>query len=123
MADNEEREWLKIVGTVILLLPVAMFLIFSAGEVLGGDIGGLQHLVEAGATALVALFAWRWPALIGSFLVTIGGALTLLYFYDQHGKATPTSLALTELIFFAPVLLAGVLFLVAARRDREHSVG
>lgn len=123
MSDNEERNWFKIAGAVILLVPVVMFLIFTIGEVVGGDISGLQHLVEAGAIALVALFAWRWPALVGGFLVIIGASLSALYLYDRYGNATVLSILLTELVFFTPMMIAGVLLLLGAREDRQRSPG
>lgn len=49
------------VGLIVLLsLPALFFLVFMFGEVLGGDIGGLGHLLQASPFLVLIFLVWRW---------------------------------------------------------------
>ena len=45
----------KIAAFALLSLGVAVYLSFAVGEIAGGDVSGLQHLVPA---AVLALLLW-----------------------------------------------------------------
>lgn len=106
---------LKIAGLALLLLPVGFLLIFAIGETLGGDLSGLQHLVQAAPLVLLALLAWSLPTLGGVVLLVIGGLLALAYPLLIRGLPVGT-LLLVEAILFAPAVLSGLLFVLAGRR-------
>lgn len=49
---------LAIILTVILAIPGAFFLLFMFGEVLGGDISGFGHLVQALPFIVLIILIW-----------------------------------------------------------------
>lgn len=71
----------------------------------------------AGFGALVfAVSAWRYPRAAGIVLFVVGGMLALIYPSWARG---PLEMKLsTELVLFLPPIVAGVLFLAAARAER-----
>ena len=52
---------LKIAVSAILALLILFFLTFAVGEVAGGDISGLQHLLQAAPFILVIVLIWWKP--------------------------------------------------------------
>jgi len=63
---------LKIVASVVLMVPATILLAFALGEMLGGDISGAQHLVQAAPLLLLLLASWRYPRVVGALLITVG---------------------------------------------------
>jgi hypothetical protein len=47
--------------TVLLSLPTLFFLLFMFGEVLGGDLSGFGHLLQAAPFILLIILVWKWP--------------------------------------------------------------
>lgn len=111
--------WPRIVGLILLLVPIGALAWAGLSEVAGGDATGLQHIVEIIPLAALAALAWFRPRLGGPLLVGIGLVLALVYagFAFQNLERGPVWLwLLVGLVLFAPVLLAGGLFWAAARR-------
>ena len=106
---------LKIAGMVLVLVPIAFFLIFAVGESASGDLSGLSHLVQAAPFAILAWAAWRWPRVGGWILVGLGLVLGALYVFTASHFPWQT-IVLVEAALFVPTVLAGALFLLAARR-------
>jgi hypothetical protein len=44
---------------ILLAVPALFFLIFMVGEVLGGDISGLSHLLQAAPFLILIYFVWK----------------------------------------------------------------
>ena len=108
---------LKRAGLALLTLPILILAGFAAGELAGGDISGLQHVVELVPVALLAWFAWRRPLWGGMALIVLALILLMLYIVFIHGFPLPT-VVLTLMFLFATPLAAGVLFVAAARQER-----
>lgn len=84
---------------------------------LGEGLSGLQHLIEVLPLLLLAAAAWRWPQAAGYALVGIG--LVLATVYPFLFSSFPVATILTvEAVLFVPPIIAGGLFLLAARRRR-----
>jgi hypothetical protein len=52
---------LAVVLTVLLSLPALFFLFFMFGEILGGDISGLGHLLQAAPFLFLIFLVWKRP--------------------------------------------------------------
>ena len=114
--------WPKIVGEVLLLVPIAALAWAGLSEVMGGDVTGLQHVVEIIPLAVFAAIAWRWPRLGGALLAGISVVLIAIYlgFALTNGERGPAWLWLVVgVVLFAPPLVGGALFWFAGRRTNH----
>lgn len=111
---------LKIAGLALLAIPMLILVVFAVSEVAGGDIWGLQHVVQLVPLALLAWLAWRQPLWGGLTLVVVALMLTGLYVIFMQGSP-PTMLPFRVATLFLPPLLAGVLFVLAANQERRRS--
>ena len=114
--------WPKIAGAALLLVPIAALAWAGLGEVVGGDVTGLQHVVEIVPLAAFAAIAWRWPRLGGALLAGISVVLIAIYvgFALMNGERGPAWLWLVVgLVLFAPPLVGGGLFWFAGRRTNQ----
>ena len=59
--DHRDPRRLKAAALVAAAPTVAILLLFAFGEAFGGDVGGLQHLVQLLPLAVVLAGAWRFP--------------------------------------------------------------
>jgi hypothetical protein len=113
----------KIAGLVLLAIPTLFLAAMAVGEVfMGGDLSGLQHVLQLAPLVVVTWLAWRHPLWGGVALITLAVVFTALYFIFIHGFPVATVL-LTVMILFVPPLLAGVLFVLAARREPPNPFG
>jgi hypothetical protein len=112
---------LRIVACIILGIPLAIFLLFGIGEMVGGDISGGMHLVEALIVVLVGILSWKRPFEAGIILCLSSLALTgffLSILLPNPANEGPTNF-FSLLILVLPTLIAGILFLsagIVARR-------
>jgi hypothetical protein len=117
--DYGNPRHLEMAALVAVAPTVAVLLLFAFGEAFGGDITGLQHLVQLLPLAILLAWAWRSPRVGGAALVALSLVLSLGYPLLAGGEHLST-IVLVELLLFAPPLLAGLLFLAAARASRER---
>lgn len=109
--------WLKIAGLILLLIPLTILLIFTIGETVGGDVSGLQHLVQAAPLALLAWWAWKKPW-IGGWVLLITAIIFAAVYPMTKSDQSLRVMILIELLLFGPAIVAGILFLLSARRDK-----
>jgi hypothetical protein len=107
---------LKPVGIVLLALPILILAVFAIGEVAGGDISGLQHIIQLVPLLLLAWLAWRWPVWGGIVLTATSLIVVTLVILFLPGLATGP-FTLFRAILFLPPLVAGVLFILAGRAE------
>jgi hypothetical protein len=109
---------LKIAATVFLAIPILILAAFAVGEMAGGDITGIQHVVQLAPLVLLGWLAWKRPLWGGTALIALAVIFTGLYFLVIHGFPLPTVI-LTVAFLFATPFVAGILFVVAARHERD----
>jgi len=109
---------LKIAGMVFLAIPILILAGFAVGEMAGGDITGIQHVVQLTPLVLLGWLAWKRPLWGGTALIGLAVIFTGLYFLVIHGFPLPTVILTVAFLFAAP-FLAGILFVVAARQERD----
>lgn len=111
----------RTLGLASLALPGAVLLFFAAGELLAGDVGGAQHLVELVMLAAVGWAAWRWSFAVGQLLMLGGAIFAVAWVLFLHPDGvTLLSVAIVELVLFMPVVIGGALFTLSGallRRD------
>jgi hypothetical protein len=112
--DRGNPTHLKAAATVLTAPPIVILLLFTFGEVFGGDISGVQHLVQLLPLAIVVAGAWRFPRVGGAALVGLSLVLGVVYPFAFAGADLGT-IIVVELLLFVPPALAGLLFLAAAR--------
>jgi hypothetical protein len=103
VSDTAGRR-LKLAALACLVLLIVVLASFAVGEVAMGTISGLQHVVQLLPLAALGWLEWRRPLW--------GGAL------HRHGYCPPSGLIFPGLFLFVPALVAGVLFIMAGRRER-----
>lgn len=110
---------MRLAAMTLLGVPAALLLLMGFGEMLGGELTGIQHIPEAALLLALVWLAWRYPWPAGAILV--GGTLLLftlwLMMVTTRGQdETPLwAWLLTGLVVFAPPLAAGVLLLLSSR--------
>jgi len=96
------------------LVPAGFFtglwLLFSMGEVRGGDLSGILHLIPALLIIVLVVAAWKWPRTGGIALLLAG---TVILAYLLTSIQNPESRLPGALLTGGPFLLSGVLFLLA----------
>lgn len=114
---------LKLAASALLTVLVTVLLAFAIGEVAGGDLSGLQHLLQALPLLLLLAAAWRYPRPAGLALIGVAMVLLpvwlLLVFTDRDPALRDIPImrwAGTGALFFLPPLVAGWLLFRAGRR-------
>jgi hypothetical protein len=116
------RPPLHLAGIALLLVPVAILVVFTVGETVGGDVSGLQHLLQAAPLVLLVAVAWRWPRAGGTAVLVTAVLLGTTYAIEWHPREmTVQAVVITELVLFAPPIAAGMLLLLASRRRAQPS--
>jgi hypothetical protein len=113
--------WPRVIGLILLLIPIAALAWAGLGEVLGGDVSGWQHVIEIVPLAALAAVAWRWPQIGGPLIAGIAVVLVLGYilfaFTGGQGRGPVWLWLLVGSVLFAPPLLAGALFWASGARQ------
>jgi hypothetical protein len=110
------RSRFKVIGLALLLVPLGFLALFMMGELAGGDVGGLSHLLQALPLLLVAAAAWRWPVRAGAVLVVVGLGVLVIYAILASSRFEIGTIALVEAILAVPVV-SGVLLMLAGRPE------
>ena len=107
--------WLQGGALALLGLFIAFWSFMGIGEMAGGDLSGLSHLVPALLVLPLIFLAWK-RLLLGGIILVVLGLAAAAYFYNdlirlenKLGGATITG---------GPFLLAGLLLLVATALAR-----
>jgi hypothetical protein len=108
----------KIAGLVLLGLGVAFYLTFAVGEIAGGDISGVQHLLPAALLAALVYVGWKRPRTAGIVLLALAVPLGAVYVAVLIARDLPLTWALVVAL---PPVVTGVLLLRAGpREDGPH---
>jgi cytochrome bd-type quinol oxidase subunit 1 len=114
LRQDARSKRLKIAASALLAIPILVLLTFTFGETLGGDVSGLQHLLQAAPLVVLLVASWRFPWQGGIALLVIGiSVLSFWLFFALEGEMSVAGLAVTVVLLFAPPLVAGWLFLKA----------
>lgn len=113
---TERSARLQLAGTLVGGITVALLLVFLFGEVAEGDMSGLAHAVQVAPLLALLAFGWWRPGLAGALLLAAASALVAAYFVETSDSTVSRSEQfLVAGLFLLPPVLAGVLFLTAAR--------
>jgi len=104
----------KITALVLLGFGIAFYLAFALGEMAGGDITGLQHLLPAAILALLLWVAWRRPRWAGIVLLMLTVPFDGAYIALLVIRHLPLVWALVVAL---PPVVAGLLLVRAGRRE------
>ena len=123
-ASDTSSQILKIIGVVLLLIPAALIAVIAVSDMVGGDLMSVLELLFAVPLLILAWLGWRRPRLSGLIIVAGSVVLAAVWCVWSTGRFDDWTLHLGYfiqgvLMLFAPPLVAGVLFLLAART--EHS--
>jgi hypothetical protein len=114
---SDQRHRLQLAATLIGGVTLGMLSLFLVGEVAGGDLSGLSHLIQIAPLAALLALGWWAPQLAGALLIAIGAALAAVYLVAFERAPESTGLLLlVAALFLLPPITAGVLLLIAARR-------
>lgn len=109
------------IGLLLIGLVVAFLLFMGIGEVAGGDLSGISHLIPAVVLAGMAAAGLKWPRSAGAVLALTGLAIAVFFYAQMSTLQTRlTAIALTG----GPVFLGGLLILggaYAGRSRHEHA--
>jgi hypothetical protein len=103
----------KFLGLMALVVPLGILALFTAGEVAGGDVSGLQHVVQALPLVALALLAWRKPRAGGVILIIVAIALAVLYAFNAPAVVPGSTRIVFGAVLFGPAIVSGALFISA----------
>ncbi len=113
---------MRLAAMTLLGVPAGLLLLMGFGEMLGGNITGIQHVPEA---ALLLVLMWlAWKHAWGAGMVLIAGSVVLFWAWillvTTSGNTNTSTWvwAVTGLILFVPPLAAGVLLMLSSRDSR-----
>ena len=110
MSHDQLARWLRYSALTLLCLFVAFGVFMGVGEMIGGDGSGAGHLIPAAIVSGLAFLAWKRP-IVGGIVLAILGLSALAY------------IGLNALVFASgPLLLAGLLFIVAAQLTQSGPI-
>lgn len=108
------EKWLRNLAMLFALIPFSFFLLFAVGEMSGGDISGLQHIMEVVLVVTLMYLALKKPFLGGVIMFFSGFIFSMLYVaFTRHLPAQTMIMVIT--LFFLPLIFAGALFISFAR--------
>jgi len=105
----------KIAALVLLGLGVAFYLMFAVGEMAGGDITGIQHLLPAAVLGALLWLGWKRPRTAGIVLLALSVPLGAAYIAVLVVRDLPLPWVLWIVL---PPVLTGWLLLHAGRHER-----
>ena len=106
--DAHARPWRR-AALAIIGLSALFLIVMGVGEMLGGDISGVSHLVPAALLVALMYFAAKRPRETGVILCAIGVTLSAYFVFATHG-ALPDRL-ISMVVGGLPWLVAGLLLL------------
>ena len=106
---------IKITAEIFPGIPLAILLLFTIGETVGGDWSGLGHLIQAIPIVLLMWLGWKRPLWGGISLLV----LSLIAGYSFANPLRGTDWLAPLLIIVAPLILSGILFLSVARLEKR----
>ena len=107
---------IKLAALVLALVPVVFYLCASVSAVISGaGVFRVMYIVIVLPLALLAVLAWRQPRNGGGLLVIAGVLFALLFLLDIRAQYPIEEVLTIEGILFIPPVIAGLLFLMAAR--------
>ena len=114
-------DWRKVAGVGLLLIPVGLLLLLGIGEMAGGDVSGIQHLVEVAPLVCLGILAWKRPRIGGVILVGLAALLAVLYPLAMGGHFPVWTLLTNDAILFGPAIVAGLFLLAASHKTSSES--
>jgi len=106
---------LKIIALIFPGLVVAILMLFTVGETIGGDWSGLGHLIQVAPIVLLMWLGWKRPLWGGIFLLLLGLLASLSFADAVRGSEWLAPF----LIIIAPLLLSGLLLLGVAWLEKK----
>ncbi len=109
---------LKLGASVLLAAPAALLLVLGVAEMVGGDLTGSQHLVQAAPLLALLGVGWRYPRAAGFVLCGLGALffvswLVLIVISREPGGEIIAWIGAGFFLFVPPVV-AGWLMLKAS---------
>jgi len=117
--QTERGVRLQLSATLVGGVTAAVLLLFLFGEVAGGDLSGLAHVIQVVPLVALLLLGWWRPGLAGALLLAAGGALAVAYFVESSDSVEFPEQLLVAALFLLPPMLAGTLFLIAGRSRHQ----
>ena len=113
---DAHTRWMKIAALALLGLGTAFYLVLAIGEMVGGDVGGVQHLPPAVILSVLLWSSWGHPFAAGTILLALAVPLGLAYLVLLIVRDLPPTWALVVVL---PPVVTGTLLVRVARRERE----
>lgn len=107
---KKRKDLYRKIGLGLLVIPVGFISLFLVGELIGGDITGLGHLIQLIPLIILWLLARKFPHIIGMVLQILGTILFVLYNYASH-----FSFPIVSLLLFVPIIVSGFLIFISSR--------
>lgn len=103
--------WLKALGLIACAIPIAVLLVFAAGE----GLEGWGHLLQAAPLLLLVAVAWWRPLIGGALIALIGLGLTAVFALGGPGdpQMDPSAYTFVYAVLLAPAIVGGLLLTVA----------
>jgi hypothetical protein len=101
---------LKRLGLLFLLIPLGILFLFLFGEVIGGDISGLGHLIQIIPLLLLGYFAIKYPFIGGIVFIVVGLVFSVL-FTILNGFV----FLIADSLLFLPLIISGILLVISSR--------
>ena len=105
----------KIAALVLLGLGIAFYLLFTVGEMAGGDVAGVQHLPPVLVLVALLWLAWKRPTVAGIVLLVLAVPLGAAYVAVLVARDLPLTWAVEIAL---PPIVTGLLLVWAGRRER-----
>ena len=109
---------LKYLALVPLGLMTAFLLLMGIGEMVGGDLSGVAHLIPA-VPVVILMFLVSKQSAVGGGVLVILGLLAAIYYYGEMIR--PQDKLQAALFMGSPFVVSGLLLLVAVAVARKAS--
>jgi hypothetical protein len=115
---------LKVVASVLLLLPASALSLVGLAEMASGEPSGAQHLLQAAPLGVGLIAGWFFPRFAGIALLALGALLlTAWLLFIASGQLASNASLLTSMgvgaVLFALPITAGVLFIASGSQGRQ----
>lgn len=117
--QHQMARWLKYLALAPLGLLTAFLLLMGIGEMAGGDLSGISHLIPAVLAVILMFLVNKQPAIGGWVLVILGLAAAIIYYGAMIGSQDKLQAAL---MMGLPFVVSGLLLLAAVAVARKAVV-
>lgn len=110
----------KIIGEICLVIPTVLLTLLGVGEIVGGDMSGVQHFFQLTPLLILGVLSWFYPKYLGYFLL-ISALILGLWYMITFNRFPLASRIINALLLFGFPCVSGITFIKGGAKDSSDT--